>query len=233
MALLVNSGRTILAAALKVRPFHIAWGRGAPWWGATAVENKAFAGSPYQSITLDHTPVANVEVRSADGAILYAASTDYVYDLTAGTITRNSLGAIPSLAAVQILVTYGTTPLSSNDTKLVDEIGRRQAATVAYVKPDAAGSIATPGGGLWSLSETPTRYLYVNVLYDFAEAAGETVREVGVFVDTVRVASVPAGQSYLLPADIADPGYLMLLDHIPAFEKSPAERKGYSYVMTI
>lgn len=232
MALLVNSGRAGMAGALKARPMFFAWGRGASWWGATDVQNKTFGGSP-ERITLDHAPVASLSVRNGSSAQVYATPADYTFDPNTGIITRVNGGAIVSGQTVQTQAVYGTTALGAGETALVSEVGRRQASSVEFVNPDPAGNINTPGGDRWSVSVTPTRYLYVQVLFDYLEAQTETIREVGIFVDSTRKAGVPQGQLYLTPEEVDQPGYLLLLDRFAGIARSPSSRQGFSYVLVI
>ncbi|WP_245309308.1 hypothetical protein [Bradyrhizobium retamae] len=221
-----------MAGALRARPMFFAWGRGASWWGATDVVNKTFAGSP-ERITLDHAPVASLTLRNGESAQVYQSPADYTYDNNTGVVTRVNGGAISAGSTVQAQVVYGTTPLSASDTGLVSEVGRRQAASVEFVNPDPNGTISTPGGNRWTVSVTPTRYLYVQVLFDYLEAQTETIREVGIFVDGTRKAGVPEGQLYLTPEEVDQPGYLLLLDRFAGIARSPSSRQGFSYVLVI
>jgi hypothetical protein len=83
------------------------------------------------------------------------------------------------------------------------------------------------------VSAVATRHLYVAVQFDFLEAADETIREVGIFVDSVRAEGVPEGQLYLTPEEVAEPGYLLLLDRFAGIARSPSARQGFSYVLVI
>jgi hypothetical protein len=232
MALLVNSGRQGLAAALKSRTMFFAWGRGDAFWGQTDVQNKTFSGSP-ERFVLDHTPVQSLVLRNAGNAQTFASPADYTFDSLTGAVTRVTGGAIAPGATVQAQAVYGTPPLAAENVALVNEIGRRVAATVEFVNPDDNGNLYTPGGQRWSISTEATRYLYVAVLFDFLEAQDETIREVGIFVDTVRKAGVPEGQLYLTPNEIEEPGYLLLLDRMAGVPRSPSKREGFSYVLVV
>lgn len=73
-----------------------------------------------------------------------------------------------------------------NATALVNELGRRTPATVGFVEPDDAGDIVIPmgyGAGdtvqearYRQVSPGPTRYLFVRVNYNFAEASNAITR---------------------------------------------------------
>jgi len=232
MALLVNSGRAGLAAALKARAMYFAWGRGAAWWGQTDVKNKTFSGSP-ERFTLDHAPVESLSLVDPNSSQVYETPADYVFDPNSGIVSRVNGGGIAPGATVQAQAVYGTTALGSGETALVNEVGRRVATSVEFVVPDPSGNIYTPGGERWTVSAVATRYLYVAAQFDFLEAADETIREVGIFVDSVRAEGVPEGQLYLTPEDVAEPGYLLLLDRFAGISRSPSSRQGFSYVLVI
>jgi hypothetical protein len=232
MALLVNSGRFGLADALKSRTMFFAWGTGDSWWGATDVSNKTFSGSP-ERFALDHAPVQSLVVKSAGSAQTFATPADYTFDSNSGVVTRVNGGAIAPGETVQAQAVFGTPQITADATALVNEVGRRVASSVEFVKPDENGNLYTPGGQRWSVSVIPTRYLYVSVLFDFLEAADETIREVGIFVGTVRAEGVPEGQLYLTPEEVAEPGYLLLLDRMGGVARTPSKREGFSYVLVV
>lgn len=232
MALLVNSGREGLAAALKSRMMFFAWGRGDSWWGQTEIKNATFSGSP-ERFTVDHTPISTLALKDTGNALTYETPRDYTFNANTGAVTRVNGGQIAPGATVQAQVQYGTPALGSGETALVSEVGRRIASSVEFVVPDDNGNISTPGGARWTISTTATRYLYCSVLFDYLEASAETIREVGIFVDGTRKAGVPEGQLYLTPDQVAEPGYLLLLDRFAGKVRSPSERQGFSYVLVI
>jgi hypothetical protein len=231
MSLLVNSGRVAIAAALKERTFHVAWGAGPSWWDAVQIITATFAGAP-QQIALPHAPVTSVTVKSEDGETTYASPADYTWNMASGVITRNITGDIPSLATVEITAQYGRPAASSDMSALTEEVGRRRANTVAFVTPDDEGEIVLADGSRWSISEEPTRYLLVRTIFDYADAADETIREVAIFVGTVAEDGVPNGQAYLTPEEVADPGHMLLFDRPSPLLRSVGRQDGYSYVLT-
>lgn len=121
-------------------------------------------------------------------------------------------------------------PEPTNASALVNEIGRRTATEVGFVEPDAAGGIETPQGN-FKPSATPTRWLYIRVVFAFDEAPAARIRELGVFVGTQLQAGLPAGQRYFEPADIAQPGKLYLLDRSQQFDRSGAVRPAFEYIL--
>lgn len=127
----------------------------------------------------------------------------------------------------------GTPPAESlSATALVDEIGRRKATEVAYVEADELGTIVLPNG-TWSITATPTQFLYVRTLFAFADAPSAVIREVAVFLNTVAEVGVPPGQLYLEPADVADAGQMYSLQNLSAaITRSPTTREQFEFVLT-
>jgi hypothetical protein len=46
-------------------------------------------------------------------------------------------------------------------------------------------------------------------------------------------ASLPAGQRYFTPANVVNPGILMVAERIPKFERSPSVRQSFEFVIEI
>lgn len=115
---------------------------------------------------------------------------------------------------------------------LVNEIGRRAAVSVRYCVADEAGDIVTPTGR-YSESLAPTNNLYMRFNFDFTDAPTATIREAAVYVGTVVKDGLPEGQRYFAPAEIADPGLLLAIEHFPKFERSGAVRQSFEFVITI
>lgn len=116
-------------------------------------------------------------------------------------------------------------------TALVDEIGRRRVTQVQFCLPDAQGELVVPTGR-FSVSATPTKYLYMRFSFDFTDAPANTIREVAVFLNTTAKASVPAGKDYLVPADIESPGILLALEHLTTkLVRSSAVRQQFEFVI--
>ena len=114
---------------------------------------------------------------------------------------------------------------------LVDEIGRRQVTAVQYVAPNVAGEIELPDASRYTTSATPTKWLHVRWIFDFADAAGEAVRELGIFVGGTVVAGLPAGQRYFTAAQVDNPGDLYCLERIPKFTRNAGVRQVQEFVL--
>lgn len=135
------------------------------------------------------------------------------------------------------LPAWDTSPQSEPVTAaaLVDEIGRRVASQKQFVVPEtdanAANTIKVPGGDLYRIVNTPTRWLLLEFVFDYADGAGESIRELGLFVGTEVAAGLPVGLRYFTPAQVVTPGRLYMLDHIPRLIRSGATEQVYRYVL--
>lgn len=128
---------------------------------------------------------------------------------------------------------WDTTPVAESitATALLAEIGRRKATYVNYCTPDEAGAIIVPTGH-FTESATPTKHLYMRFAFDFTDAPTSTIRELAVFVGTDTDPDLPVGQMYFNPADVVDPGTLLVIEHIQKFERSASVRQTFEFVVT-
>jgi hypothetical protein len=86
--------------------------------------------------------------------------------------------------------------------------------------------------GRFTLSETPTRNLFIRVRYNFSDGSGYTIRELGLFINSETDGELPPGQEYFLPNQVIDPGILLLIEHEPAMIRTPAVRESFAFVVT-
>lgn len=122
---------------------------------------------------------------------------------------------------------------SPTATALTAEVGRRRATEVEYVVPDGAGSIDLGDLGTYTISLTPTRYVYMRFTFDLVDGVGEDIREVGVFLNSTIDGAVPPGQDYVVPAEVTDGGTLFSLAHLSPVEQftvSGVVRPQWSYL---
>lgn len=121
---------------------------------------------------------------------------------------------------------------STAATALVAEVGRVEAAATGYAVPDEEGVIETPTGR-FTLSETPTNHLYLRFDFGFEDAADQTIREAGVFINTEIASGLPPGQRYFIPVEVIDPGALVALEYFPGVVRSSQVRQTFEFVLTI
>lgn len=128
---------------------------------------------------------------------------------------------------------WGNTPPApaANSTALLGEVGRRKATLVDYCAPAVNGAISVPEGK-FDISATPTNNLYFKFHFEFEEAVGSTIREQAIFLDTVLAAGVPSGQFYLAPADVAQPGTLLVIERRAPIIREITTRQLFEFVVT-
>jgi hypothetical protein len=132
-------------------------------------------------------------------------------------------------------------PESTQDTALTNEIGRRAITLQQFVLPDENGAIVTTDTDNPNIQQAfapspgnvPTNHLYMLFNFDFQDAAASTIREIGVFLNTVTDPELPPGQKYFTPGQITNPGILLALERLPAFNRSPSVRQTFELVITI
>ena len=128
---------------------------------------------------------------------------------------------------------WGNTPPAppANSTALLAEIARRKATQVEYCAPAVNGAISVPEGK-FDISATPTNNLYFKFHFEFEEAVGSTIRETAIFLDTVAAVGVPAGQFYLAPAEVAQPGTLLVIERRAPIIREITTRQLFEFVVT-
>jgi hypothetical protein len=146
--------------------------------------------------------------------------------------------AIKNSAAIHMAwgngdVSWGTSPPTPDvtDTALLAEVGRRQATQVSFCVPDSGGSITVPNG-IFEISATPTSNLYFRFFFEFGDAVGQTIREQAIFLNTVRNVGVSPSLAYLTPAQISNPGRILVLQHSNPILREATTRQLFEFVVT-
>ncbi len=143
-----------------------------------------------------------------------------------------------SVAARALHLAWGTgdgawtiaPPENPASVALQAEVGRRQITAVGYAVPDPAGLIVLDSGN-FSVSVTPTKYLYIQTQFDFLDAQSTVIREIAVFAGSTTVAGLPAGQRYFVPAEIATTGRMLHTQNLVPIFRSPAIRENFEIVI--
>jgi hypothetical protein len=144
---------------------------------------------------------------------------------------------------------WGTTPPDEDPgvTALLGEVGRRALTRSLYVVPDEDnGTIEVPTSVTvdgnnntvvstqkFSVSETPTRHVFVEFQLDFADAAGVTVRELGVYIGCVLRDDLPPGKMFFVAADFVDNGLLFQIEHREPTIMKPDTRNSFKWVISV
>lgn len=113
---------------------------------------------------------------------------------------------------------------------LQNEVGRRVAEDVTYVVPDPDGTIVLPTGK-FTVSATPTNYLYMQFRFEFLEEQSTVIREIGVFAGTEVQAELPPTQEYFTPSEVTSTGRMLHLENLAPIYRSPAIRESFNIVI--
>ena len=128
---------------------------------------------------------------------------------------------------------WGTSPDVEDvlATSLIKEVGRRSADEVLFVEGDDEGDLITPTGRFKAV-DFPTNNLYMRFTFDFENAANKTIRELGVFTNTIVNPELPIGQKYFEPQEVTAPGILLVLERTVPLIRTAATRESFSFVVT-
>lgn len=122
-------------------------------------------------------------------------------------------------------------PETIDEIALINEVGRRSVSTIRYCEPDENGSIIVPTGR-FEESPVATNHLYMRFNFDFFDAPTASIREVAVFIGTELVPNLPGAQMYFEPADVDDPGILLIVERIARLDRSSSIRQSFEFVVT-
>ncbi len=106
------------------------------------------------------------------------------------------------------------------------EIGRKKLFRGLFVHPDDHGTLILPGDRKYSISDTPTRHLYLQFIFDYNEGAGGAIRELGLFLNTKARADLPPTQTFFRPEELENGGTLLLLEHLENPDTYNPQKKG-------
>ena len=229
MAILTASGRAALAAAIKEQTLHLALGEGDPLWDTTKAISTPFNAEGVIALGLMH--LADIRVTSLDDQTEYLLDVDYSAHAREGVIRRLPASTIPEGGDVTVHFKIEHPPESIGQTALLREVGRRVVDEVHFVTADPEGEIVVPTGR-YRLSADPTNHLFIRVRFDFEDAATSVVREQGLFVGTQTDPALPIGQKFFIPAQITDPGILLVLQNSVPIVRQPSTRETFEFVVT-
>jgi len=229
MAILTASGRAALAAAIKQQTLHLALGEGDPLWDTSLSISTSFDEAGV--IPLGFAHLAEIRVSTVDGQTLYALDADYSANAREGVLRRLPASTIPERGEVTIAFKVSHPPELIGQTALLREVGRRLVNETHFVAADPQGEIVVPTGR-YRLSSEPTNHLFIRVRFDFEDAATSVLREQGLFVGTQTDPALPIGQRYFSPAQITEPGILLVLQNSVPIVRGPSTRETFEFVVT-
>lgn len=232
MAILTTSGRAALASAIKQQTLHLALGEGDPLWDTAKAISTPFDESGVIELGFEY--LADIRVTSLDEQTVYLLDVDYSANARDGVIRRLPDSSILEGGDVTVHFKIEHPPESIGQTVLLREVGRRVVDEVHFVAADPEGEIVVPTGR-YRISVDPTNHLFIRVRFDFEDAATSVVREQGLFVGCAtdpELLSVAPGQKFFIPAQITDPGILLVLQNSVPIVRQPSTRETFEFVVT-
>ncbi len=121
---------------------------------------------------------------------------------------------------------------SPSTTDLSAKVGVTRVRTIAYAVPDSGGDIAMADGSKFSISVSPTRYIYLEFKLDLTDAQPDTLRECGLYFGTALIGGTPSGQMYIEDADIVSYGKLMQVDRFNSIVRDGTIEQSFSFILT-
>ena len=209
----------------------------APYSGKLRVEAYVDPEISSEYIAIDHISLVDAgDLRISDvivshGGIVYIEGEDYSVNYTQGTVTISDEGMIGEKGALSVVATVLVPTDTQYETGLIDEVGRRINVSKQYVYPHLSGEIYA-GTGRYAHSDTPTRFILYEFLFDNLDADGEPIREVGLFADTQIMEGLPSGQRYFLPNQVEQEGTVLFKTNLDGvITRLSAVREQFSTVI--
>jgi len=122
-------------------------------------------------------------------------------------------------------------PFDTSADRLLAPVGYRKATQVLFAKEEPNGVIVA-AGKRWSITEEPTRHLYIAVYLDNEDAVGQTIYQVGLFIDLKPKEGVLEGELFLTPDKVSDIGTLLVAENVRPFYRQPGIREVFEFVLT-
>ncbi|EFF4796117.1 hypothetical protein IFY47_003345 [Salmonella enterica] len=115
---------------------------------------------------------------------------------------------------------------------LIAETGRRIVTQAMYCSEKVGGEIVVSNGA-FTVSASPTKYLYLRFAFDFKDGAQDTIRELGVFVGGTTVDQVASisKNGYFLPSEVTDQGQLLVSEYIDKLVRSEQIKQQFEFVI--
>jgi len=141
------------------------------------------------------------------------------------------VGGLPENYPTPWSVNEEPPPFDPNSTALLYPYGYRKVSRVEYVYEDPNGLLIV-GDKRYSVSEEPTRQIYLEFLLDSEDAAEKTIYQMGIFVNLQKKPDVPDGKLFLLPQDVENTGTLYMGENIRPVYKQEGIREIYTVILT-
>ena len=181
-------------------------------------------------IELGFTHLADIRVTSLDDQTEYLLDIDYSANAREGVIRRLPASTIPEGGDVTVHFKVAPARVHWPDGALARSRppgGRRGAFRAA----DPEGEIVVPTGR-YRLSTEPTNHLFIRCALTSRMPPPAWCASKGLFVGTQTDPALPIGQKFFIPAQITDPGILLVLQNSVPIVRQPSTRETFEFVVT-
>lgn len=238
MGLLTNGFKFFLLNQVKNSTLHLAFGAGSVDWGTQTTHTVNIPQN--RTIALPHQFVAGVVLTK--GAIVAVQGTpddvrDFWIDASGGIATLSAnFGTVGD--SVTFTYRYGTQEENVNASSLISE-SCRKVIDIKHFVNERPGN-AEEGtydfvvkGVKYAISNTPTGLLYLKAVLEPHEFSTGIIREQAIFAGPTLANNVPGGTKFLLPAQIATPGTLLKVDHMPPIVRNQLEQASFQHILNV
>lgn len=192
----VNGIRKAFAKGIKDKAasLFVGMSSGNALWGIQQIFTGSFAADPLNTLSLGSANIKNVIVKTTNEVTTYTEGVDYTVDLTTAIVTRMITGNIPNAGAVKVFY-YLDNAVKPSKTALLNPLGLKKATQVEFLQIDPLGTI-TNSSGTFSITSNITNILLIRASFLEADYGINSVREFGVFLDSVVEAGNPPNFFY-------------------------------------
>lgn len=118
-------------------------------------------------------------------------------------------------------------------TAMVAPLCYRKILVCEYAELDNVnGDIVMPNGDKYKITLTPTDTLYFRGVVELDEGAAFTYREMAVFFETTTQAGLPGGQLFFTPAQVTNPGTMVLIQNRTPVLRNAETRETFHAIAT-
>jgi len=129
-----------------------------------------------------------------------------------------------------------TVPLVAYDSTMLETIGYKRADQLTLVVPDEAGTIHQMNQ-TWRAVDVDegkalnARWVYVQGWLNYDQFVLKTFRQTGVWAGLQPKDNVLPNQQVVYPEDVADPGYLLVLNNRSAITREANQKESIDFII--
>jgi hypothetical protein len=236
MSALTNTGKRAYLKFLKESVLHFAFGAGTSQWGTQSIHTVAMPANgeiilPHQFVSSPIVTNLTVGANEIGTQGTPEDQLDYFVDYNGG-IVHVAPGFAATGNSIKVQYNHGFQEENPDAIALLDEKIRKLCLVKSFAEVNPNGSILVDGVR-YSETETPTRYLYLQVWLEPNDYSNGVIREMGIFLNPTTVPNLPGGQTAFSPAEIATPGDLILVANYPTITRNAATRSRFHLIIEL